>query len=47
MRERREKRKRKEEGIKPPTLKNHLRVFVKSLIENPAFSWQTKKNRLN
>ena len=37
------KKKNKSAVVKPFQIKNHLWVFVRSMIENPAFDSQTKE----
>ncbi|KAJ1436418.1 DNA topoisomerase [Ochromonadaceae sp. CCMP2298] len=37
------KRKNKGQEVKPNQIKNHLRIFVNALIDNPAFDSQTKE----
>ena len=36
-------KKNKNAGVKPFQIKNHMWVFVNSLIDNPAFDSQTKE----
>jgi len=35
---------KKEMDLKPQQVKNHMWIFINTLIENPAFDSQTKEN---